>query len=75
MGGRGRGAYARYGGGREGRGSEIGSISSPKYSTIHINELKSILTLNTHEDTTLDSDSEESVNWKEQMSVMMKDLR
>ena len=64
MGGRGRGAYARYGGGRGGRGSERGSIPFPKYSTIHVNELKRIATLDTHEDITLDSDSEESVNWK-----------
>ena len=56
MGGRGRGAYARYGGGREGRGSGRGPISSPKYSTIHVDELKSIATLDTDKDTTLDSD-------------------
>ena len=75
MGGRGRGAYARYGGGRGGRGSGRGPISSPKYSTIHVNQLKIIATLDTHEEITLDSDSEESVNWKEEMSVMIKDLR
>ena len=55
--------------------AQEGPILSPKYSTIHANELKSIANLDTHEDITLDSDSEESVNWKEHMSVMMKDLR
>ena len=73
--GRGRGSYARYGGGRGGRGSGRGTTPFPKYSTIHVNELKSIETLEIHEDITLDSDLEEPVNWKEQMSVMMKHLR
>ena len=62
MGDRGRGACARYGGGQGGRGSGRGPISSPKKLTIHINELKIIATLDTHEDITLDSDSEGSVN-------------
>ena len=75
MGSRGRWAYARYGGGQGGCCSGRGPISSLKYSTIHVNELKSISTLDTHEDITLDSDSEESTNWNEQISVMMKDLR
>ena len=61
--------------GRGGRGPGRGPIPFPKYSTIHVNELKTTTTLDTHEDITLDSDSEESLNWKEQMSVMTKDLR
>ena len=64
MGGRDRGVYARYGGGRGGHGSGRGSIPFPKCLTIHVNELNIITTLETHEDITLDSDSEESVNWK-----------
>ena len=75
MGGRGRGAYARYGGGRGGRGPGRGPIPFPKYSTIHVNDLKTTTTLDTHEVITLDSDSAASLNWKEQMSVMIKDLR
>ena len=75
LGGRYRGAYARCGGGRGGRGSGRGPIPFQKYSTIHDKELKSTSTLDNNEDITLDSDSETSVNRKDHMSVMMKKLR
>ena len=75
LGGRDRWAYAKYGGGRGERGTGRGLIPFPKYSTIHVKELKITATLDTHEDIKLDSDSETSVNCKEQISVMMKYLR
>ena len=95
IGGRGRGAYARYGGGgREDRGS--GPTQSQEYSTIYDKERRGIgrglqltpeypttadkgpqitATLDTQEDITIYSDSERSINWKDQVSDMMKNLR
>jgi len=69
------GAYARYGGGRGGRGSGRGTNLFPRQSSNLDKGSKSVATLETQEDTTLDSESDISENWKDQMSSMMKDLR
>ena len=75
IGGRGRGAYARYGGGRGRYGSGRGPYLFPRYSTIQDKESKSTAILETQEDITLDSESERSANWKDQMKDMIKDAR
>ena len=63
--GRGRGAYARYGGRRGGHDSEREPHPFPIYSTIQDKGPKSTITLDTQEDITLDSESERSANWKD----------
>ena len=75
IGGRGNGAYARYGGGR-GRGQGRGgrrSIQLKEYPEYR-DRTQSTTTLETQEDITL-SDSEKSENWKGQVTGIMKDLR
>ena len=67
IGGRDRGAYSRYGGGRGGRDSRREPHLFPRYSTIQDEGPKSTTTLKTQEDITLDSESERSAKSKEQM--------
>ena len=70
MGGRGRGSYARYGGG--GKGSRGGGLGRGPhqlhgYSDIRDKEPQNTAILKTQEDIKLDSESERSANWKEQV--------
>ena len=71
-GGRGRGAYARYGGGRGGRGKGPGYGPSKGYSEYR-DKAQNSATMETEDDTI--TDSEKSENWKDQVEDMMKDLR
>ena len=71
----GRGSYARYGGGDRGRESGQGHDNFHGYSDIRDKGPQITATSETQEDITLDTESEQLVNWKDQVFNVMKDLR